>query len=143
MPASEKQVQKTVKAAKQIIEGRGTILLVDDEAMILDMGLKMLERLGYSVLGAKEGEEAVEIYKAKKDVIDLVILDMIMPKMGGGEAYDRMKEIKPNVKVLLSSGYSIDGPAKEILQRGCNAFIQKPFSMKDLSQAIWKILEKE
>ena len=54
-----------------------------------------------------------------------------------------MKEIKPNVKVLLSSGYSIDGPAKEILQRGCNAFIQKPFSMKDLSQAIWKILEKE
>ena len=89
MPASEKQVQKTVKAAKQIIEGRVAILLVDDEAMILDMGLKMLERLGYTALVAKDGEKAVEIYKAKKDAIDLVILDMIMPKMGGGEAYDR------------------------------------------------------
>ncbi|HID28370.1 MAG TPA: PAS domain-containing sensor histidine kinase, partial [Desulfobacterales bacterium] len=91
LPSSDKQVQKTVKTAGQIIEGRGTILLVDDEAMILNMGLKMLERLGYTVLGAKEGEEAVQIYRAKKDTIDLVILDMIMPKMGGGEAYDRMK----------------------------------------------------
>jgi len=143
LPASEKKVQKAVETAKQIIEGRGTILFVDDEAVILDMGVKVLKRFGYTVLEAKGGREAVEIYKAKKDAIDLVILDMIMPKMGGGEAYDRMKEINPNVKVLLSSGYSIDGQATEILERGCDSFIQKPFDMKELSQAIREVLGKE
>ncbi len=68
---------------------------------------------------------------------------MVMPRMGGGEAYDKMKEINPKVKVLLSSGYSIDSQAREILARGCDAFIQKPFSMKELSAKIREILEKE
>ncbi|GAH46406.1 unnamed protein product, partial [marine sediment metagenome] len=143
LPATEEKVEKAVETAKQIIEGRGTILFVDDEAVILDMGVKVLKRLGYTVLEAKGGREAVEIYKAKKDAIDLVILDMIMPKMGGGEAYDRMKEINPNVKVLLSSGYGIESLAKEILKRGCDAFIQKPFGMQDLSVRIREILDKK
>ena len=73
----------------------------------------------------------------------MVLLDMVMPAMGGGEAYDRIKEINPKVKVLLSSGYSIDGQAEEILEQMCNAFIQKPFSMKELSQSIRKILDKQ
>ncbi len=89
------------------------------------------------------GREAVEIYKANGNKIDLVILDMIMPDMGGGEAYDKMKEIDPSVKVLLSSGYSIDSEAKEILTRGCDGFIQKPFTMKELSQSIRKVTGKE
>jgi CheY-like chemotaxis protein len=71
----------------------------------------------------------------------MVILDMIMPEMGGGETYDRMKKIEPKIKVLLSSGYSIDGQATEILKKGCDGFIQKPFSMKELSQSIRKILD--
>jgi len=71
----------------------------------------------------------------------LVILDMIMPDMGGGEAYDRMKEINPNIKVLLSTGYSIDGQAKEILARGCLGFMQKPFNLRDLSQKLRGILD--
>ena len=73
---------------------------------------------------------------------DLVILDMIMPDMGGSEAYDRLKEINPDVKVLLSSGYSIDGQATEIMDRGCDGFIQKPFNMKQLSRKIRGVLDK-
>jgi len=73
---------------------------------------------------------------------DLVILDIVMPEMGGGEVYDRIKEIDPDIKVLLSSGYSIDDQAKEILERGCDSFIQKPFNMKRLSQRLREILDK-
>ena len=75
------------------------------------------------------------------DIIDLVILDMIMPGMGGGETYDKMKEINPDVKVLLSSGYSVSGEANSILERGCNGFIQKPFSMKEMSGKLSEILQ--
>ena len=73
----------------------------------------------------------------------MVILDMIMPDMGGGETYDRMKEINPDIKVLLSSGYSIEGRATEILERGCDSFIQKPFNMRQLSQKIREILDSK
>lgn len=100
----------------------------------------MLETLGYEVLTARDGKEAVEIYKKKWDNIDLVLMDMVMPNMGGGEAYDRMKEINPRVKVLLSSGYSIDREAKEILAQDCDGFIQKPCTIKELSEKIRKIV---
>jgi len=73
----------------------------------------------------------------------MAILDMIMPDMGGGETYDRMKEINPDIKVLLSSGYSIEGRATEILERGCDSFIQKPFNMRQLSQNIREILDSK
>jgi len=134
-------VEKPVKSAEHIIEGTGTILLVDDEEEVLDVGVQLLKILGYTALEAKGGREAVEIYQKNKDKIDMVILDMIMPGMGGGEAYDRMKEINPGIKVLLSSGYSIDGQATEIVARGCDGFIQKPFNVKELSQEVRKILD--
>jgi len=143
LPASDKKIETVARTAKPIATGSGTILLIDDEAPVLKIGILMLEKLGYTVLEAKSGREAIETYKANKDKIDLVILDMIMPDMGGGEAYDRMKEINPNVKVVLSSGYSIEGQAAEILERGCNAFIQKPYSMTDLSGTIREFLDKE
>jgi PAS domain S-box-containing protein len=143
LPATEKKVEEAVLPTEQIVKGTGTILLVEDEERILEVGVKMLERLGYTVLEARNGREAVEIYKENKDKIDLVILDMIMPRMGGGEAYDRMKEINPNLKVLLSSGYSIDSQAQEILKRGCDGFIQKVFGMQELSQRIREVLDKK
>ncbi len=143
LPATEKKVERSLKTAEPIIVGTGTVLLVDDEAMVLDVGVKVLERLGYTVLQAKGGREAVGVYEQNQDKIDMVILDMIMPDIGGGETYDKIKVINPNVKILLSSGYSIDGQAKEILARGCNGFIQKPFTMKELSQNISKVLDKE
>lgn len=140
LPASEKKVEKTTGSDQQIIDGKGTILLVDDEEMVLDIGVKILQHLGYKVLEARAGKEAVETYKTNGDKLDLVILDMVMPEMGGGEVYDRMKEINSNVKVLLSSGYSVDGQAKEILDRGCDDFIQKPFTMRELSGKLSKLL---
>jgi CheY-like chemotaxis protein len=97
--------------------------------------------MGYKVLLARSGKAAVEVYSKHKDEIDLVILDMIMPDMGGGDAYDTLKGINPDIMVLLSSGYSINGQATEILERGCDGFIQKPFNMSQLSQAIRKTLD--
>jgi CheY-like chemotaxis protein len=102
----------------------------------------MLEKLGYRVFTARSGEEAIELYKKKRAEIDLVILDMIMPGMGGGKAFDHLKEIDRNVKVLLSSGYSINGQAHEILSRGCKGFIQKPFDLEEFSIKVNELLGK-
>ena len=100
----------------------------------------MLKELGYKVLKAKGGGKAVSLYRKNKDKIDMVILDMIMPDLGGGETYDKLKGINSGVRVLLSSGYSIDGLATQILNKGCNGFIQKPFNVGQLSQKIREIL---
>ena len=143
LPSSGKEVQKLVKTVEEVIEGTGTVLLIDDEEFILEVGQQLLEAMSYNVLTAKDGKEAIEIYKANSDKIELVILDMVMPRMGGAKVYEKMKEINPNVKVLLSSGYSIEGQAKEIMARGCDAFIQKPFGVQELSQKIREVLEKE
>ncbi len=143
LPASKNKVQKVVISAKEVIEGTGTVLLVDDEEMILEVGRDLLEAIGYRVLLSRGGKKAIEIYERNRGEIDIVVLDMVMPNMGGGKVYDRMKEIDPNVKVLLSSGYSIDGEATEILKRGCNGFIQKPFSMKVLSGKIKEIMDRK
>jgi PAS domain S-box-containing protein len=139
--ASEKEVKKEKKLPKQYKTGTGMILLVDDEALVFDVGKKLLEKLGYKVLAARSGKEAIASFKKNIDRIDLVILDMIMPGMGGRETFEQLKQINPGVKVLLSSGYSVDGEASEILKRGCNGFIQKPFHLAELSQKIKSILD--
>jgi two-component system cell cycle sensor histidine kinase/response regulator CckA len=120
-----------------------TVLLVDDEELILDVGRDLLEAMGCKVLTARDGIDAIEVYKKKYREIDIVILDMVMPNMGGGETYYRIKEINPRARVLLSSGYSIDEEAREILARGCDGFIQKPYTLKDLSEKIGEIPDKE
>lgn len=123
--------------------GRETILLVDDEAIVLDVWTQILEQLGYHTIKADNGEEALEIYENNLERIDLVILDMVMPEMGGGETYDRLKIANPGVKVLLSSGYSLDGQAREIMNRGCDGFVQKPFKPEHLSRKIREILDSK
>ena len=100
----------------------------------------MLEKLGYEALTASNGNEAIEIYNSRRNDISLVILDMVMPKMSGGETFDRLKDLNSDIKVILCSGYSIDGQASEILKRGCKAFIQKPFNLKTLSHHIRAVL---
>jgi CheY-like chemotaxis protein len=142
LPASKQKVHKAVKTAEPLVKGTGTVLLVEDEEMVLEVGRELLEAMGYKVLLARDGEEAIQVYSRNWDNIDIVVLDMVMPSMGGGEAYDRMKEINPHMKALLSSGFSINGEATEILERGCNGFIQKPFTMKELSGKISEILKK-
>jgi len=141
LPVSQRELIKEEELPEELLKGTETILLVDDEDMIIDVGQGMLKALGYTVLVARGGKEAIELYKANRDKIDMVILDMIMPGVGGGETYDRIKEIKPDIKVLLSSGYSINGQAEEILDRGCDGFIQKPFNMRQFSQKIREILD--
>jgi len=144
LPASESEVrdQKSV-VSDGVKHGDETVLLVDDEDMIIDVGEQLLEKMGYTVLIARSGKEATEIYEEKKDQIDMVIVDMIMPDMSGGDTFDRLREINPDVKVLLSSGYSITGQATEILERGCDGFIHKPFNMKQLSRKLRDILDKD
>jgi len=142
LPASEKEAIAEKEVLAVIVKGTGTILLIDDEEMIISVGCELLEELGYEVLPAMSGREAVEIFQKDHAKIDLVIMDMIMPGMGGGETFDRLKAIRPNVKVLLSSGYSIDGQATKILQRGCDGFIQKPFNMQQLAGKVQQIMGK-
>jgi len=141
IPASDMKIVEEKEVSGETLKGTETVLLVDDEDRIVDIGEKTLKFLGYKVLIARDGKEAVELYKKTPAGIDIVILDMIMPEMGGGEVYDCLKEINPHVKVLLSSGYSINGEATEIIKRGCNGFVQKPFSIKELSQRIREILD--
>ncbi|MDY6880573.1 MAG: response regulator [Thermodesulfobacteriota bacterium] len=119
---------------------RPTVLLVDDEDTIREVAQKLLEGMGYKVLTARNGKESIRIYKEHIDDINIVLLDMIMPIMGGGKTYDRLKQINPDVKAILLSGYTIDGEAGDILKRGCNDFIQKPFNIKELSQKIQNVL---
>ena len=131
------------KSPDRIKPGKGTILIVDDEEIIIDVSIEMLKKIGYRVLKALSGKEAISEYQASIAKIDLVILDLIMPKISGSEVYDKLKEINPQVKVLLSSGYSVDGQATEILKRGCNGFIQKPFNMEELSRKVNEILDSK
>jgi len=139
LPASGNTLLENHKASSEIINGAKTVLLADDEEMILDVGSQILETLGYSVMLARGGKETIDIYKDNIDTIDVIILDMIMPDMGGGETFDKLKEINTDVKVLLSSGYSIEGQAKEIMERGCDGFLQKPFRIDELSKKIGEI----
>jgi two-component system, cell cycle sensor histidine kinase and response regulator CckA len=141
LPASEKKVARDKEASPApIVRGSGTILLIDDEKMILDVGIELLEELGYRVISAMSGKEAIDVFQNSQDQIELIIMDMIMPGMGGGETFDRLKAIDPDIKVLLSSGYSINGQATKILRRGCDGFIQKPFNMNQLAQKVQEIL---
>ncbi len=142
LPATEGVVEQPARTDKQeSAQGKAIVLLVDDEPVVLTIAARVLQRLGYQVLEAQSGEEALDVYSKNKEKIDITILDMVMPGIGGGQVYDRLKKMDPDAKVLLSSGYSRDGQAAEILQRGCNGFIQKPFTMSELSGQIRRIME--
>jgi DNA-binding NtrC family response regulator len=117
-----------------------SILLVDDEEIVIGVGRQMLEKLGFSVLTASSGKEAIDLYKDNQGQIGLVILDMIMPGMGAGDTYNELQAFDPEIKVLLSSGYGVDEQTSEVMKRGCKGFIQKPFNMKALSEKIQEII---
>jgi len=143
LPVTEKAVIEKPEMGEDLFMGTESILLVDDEEAIADIGRRLLERLGYRVLSAGSGTEAVEIYRREQGGIDLIILDMIMPGISGGETFEQLKAINPSVKVLLSSGYSINGQAKTILDRGCKGFLQKPFGLGDLSKKVREVLDEK
>ena len=116
------------------------ILFADDDQLCLDVGVKILKKLGYSVLQARDGQEALEVFEDNKDSVDLVILDMRMP-YNGGKAFDQLKRIKSDVKVIIASGYTEDQRIIEMYEQGCIGFIQKPFRINKLSEKILKALQ--
>ncbi len=124
----------------ELHSAKETVFLIDDDDMIADVSEMILKSSGYDVVSAKSAKEAIEVYKENHSRIDMVILDMILPDMGGGDTYDRLKEINPGIKVLLASGYDIDYQGRDIMERGCDAFIQKPFNMNELLEKIREIL---
>ena len=140
--STEKRIEKTEKEPEVIQKGNETILIIDDEDMVLEVGEKFLRFMGYQVLTALDGMKAIEVYRRQKESIDLVILDLVMPKMEGGEVFERLRAISSDVKILISSGYSVDGKATQILDQGACGFIQKPFDMMQLSKGIRAILNQ-
>lgn len=142
LPATQEQPVTETRPVDDISTSTGTILFIDDEKPIAALGKGMLNKLGFEAFVATSGAEAIAIYEEHQREIDLVILDMIMPGMNGGEVYNRLKKINPQVKVILSSGYSLNEQAREIMTRGCNAFLQKPFSLRELPEKIAEVLGK-
>jgi len=143
LPAGTRPASTDSPVHREPIRGRETILLVDDEEMIIDVGSQLLAKLGYRVVTARSGQEALAIYRNQADRFDLVILDMIMPQKSGSDTFGELQTLDPDVPVLLSSGYSIDGQASDLLARGCKGFIQKPFTMDTLSNKIREVLNSD
>jgi|GEM_PF-899019 len=142
LPASKNiLVEMAPETSPRLEKGTERILLVDDEQGVLDAVGGMLRHLGYALQTAADGNEAIEAVQKNHDRIDLVILDMVMPGMDGGETFERIKAIDPGVKVLLCSGYTVNGQAAHILERGCQGFIQKPFTLNQLSQKLREIFQ--
>ncbi len=141
LPVTDKDPYQLPSKESETIRGSETILLVDDEELILDVGEALLKELGYKAIVAKSGEEAVEYMKNRGKEIDLVILDMVMPKMDGGMTFDKIRQLQPAVPIILASGYSLNGQATQIMQKGCQGFLQKPFGLSELSQKIRSTLD--
>ncbi len=141
LPVSDQDIQQDLSPEHRLLRGAETILVVDDEEIIIDVSRDMLERLGYRVKACRGGQEAIDTVADSADAIDLVILDLIMPGMDGGRVFDEVRKINPRLPVILSSGYAINGQATDILARGCDGFIQKPFNINELSQKVRDVLD--
>jgi PAS domain S-box-containing protein len=140
LPATDRPVAEENTPSITPRRGSETILIVDDEEHIVKTSKLLLEAMGYEVLTAVNGREAVDVYRANLERVALVILDMTMPGMSGGQTFDALREVSSKVKVLLSSGYGLEGQATAILERGCNGFIQKPFNVSALSVKLKELI---
>jgi two-component system cell cycle sensor histidine kinase/response regulator CckA len=141
LPVKGKGKRKpTEESSARDLKQRPTILLVDDEQAVRAVARDMLRSLAYDVLAAGSGEEAIELYRSRRECIALVILDIVLPGLGGGDIFRRLKAIDPEVKVLLCSGYSIQGEADALVQEGASGFVQKPFSLDRLREEIHRIV---
>ena len=129
-----------MQTEKKVNDGRQPVILfADDDAICLEVGIKMLQQLGYKVLDAKDGLEAIEVFKSNQSEVDLVILDMNMPH-NGGSTFDQLKKIDENVRVIIASGYAESQRIREMMEQGCYGFIQKPFNIKSLYKKILNVL---
>lgn len=141
LPASGKSpVPDEPEQKNKIISGTGTILLVDDETVVLEVSKEMLRALGYTVLTAQSGTDAIALYKENIHTITVVLLDMVMPDISGKETFQMMRKLNKDAKIILSSGYSLNEEIQAILDEGFSAFIQKPFTINELSIKIQQVL---
>lgn len=140
-PVSAKKPRSFKRKSTAPIAGNGNLLLVDDEKEILDISSQLLEKIGYTVFTAASGAQAIEILNLEGVEIDLVILDLVMPEMDGGMAFQRIRSIRPDVKVLLWSGYHSDQRVARLLESGCVGFIRKPINISLLSKKIAEVLK--
>ncbi|MBU2515789.1 response regulator [bacterium] len=132
--------QKSTRKQKTLQRGEGLILVVDDEEIVRSLAEEILEECGYTIITAENGLQAVEIFREKQAEIKLVVLDLIMPKMSGNEAYKKIKKIDPKVKVLLVSGFKQDDRIQTVLDMGITGFLQKPYDLYALANAVKKCL---
>jgi len=141
LPVSEIEAEKPKKAKVEVVRGSGTILMIEDEDVVIKVTQTILERLGYRVMVAKTGKDAIHIAETFDGRIDLALLDIKLPDMEGGKVYPFIMKARPNLKVIVFSGYSIEGPARKILDAGAQDFIQKPFSIATLSEKLKEVLK--
>jgi PAS domain S-box-containing protein len=136
---------ETVKAKKEVpVEGGSeTVLLVDDEEFIRELGVQLLQEAGYRVLTAANGEIALDFYGKEYKRIDLVIMDLIMPGMGGKRCVEEILEINPQAKVLVATGYSLDRPTQEVMDAGAQGFITKPYDLEKMLKAVRQVLDRD
>ena len=118
-----------------------TILVIDDEELLIKICGMMLKRLGHKVFKAHSGSEGIKIFEANKNQIDLIISDLNMPEMNGKEVIDRLRKIDRNIKVLLSSGALLDSDEKDVIKRGFNGLLKKPYKIRILSEKMTEILD--
>jgi PAS domain S-box-containing protein len=141
-PATDRVLEQEEPAQVDPPEGgTETILLVDDEDFILDLGRKALETFGYTVITAHDGEEGLEVYRRERERIDLVILDLIMPGMGGMQCLEKLLRIDPEARVIVASGFSEAGPMAETMRAGARSFIGKPYQMGRILKIVRDVLD--
>jgi PAS domain S-box-containing protein len=126
-----------------VTQGDELILIVDDEESIRRLGTRLLQKAGYNTLTAKNGLEAIEVFRDRKDDVSLVILDLIMPEMGGKKCLEELFRINPDLKVLVASGYSAEAPVEEVMAMGARKFLAKPYSRRDLLESVRKTLDTD
>jgi PAS domain S-box-containing protein len=136
----DREVEEMVVAA---VGGSETILLVDDEELIRELGVELLGDEGYTVLTASGGESALEIYQQEKEKIDLIILDLILPGIGGGKCLEELLSMNPRAKVIIASGYSANGPMKETIEAGAKGYISKPFDVGHMLKVVREVLDQD
>ncbi len=118
-------------------------MLVDDEELLREIGKEMLESFGYSVFLAPDGESALELYREKTDDISLIILDLIMPGMGGEKCLGEILKLNPRARVVIASGYSVNGRTRDALDAGAKAFVKKPYEIRQMLGVVREVLDKK
>ncbi len=143
LPVAEQEVDNDLTTSGFMTAfGTATILLVDDEGFILELGQRILSGFGYDVLTAANGREALELYRNRKDEVSLIILDWIMPEMGGSQCLEAIRKIDPKAKVVVASGVLLEETKTEAGRRGARGFIGKPYNRKALLKTVWNVLNE-